>query len=56
MILVRRERIYSIQRLLKCARRVFKLYLFTEVYYVCASLVSVRAAQHKSVNECSELK
>ncbi len=38
----RREHICSIQRALKCARREFKLYLFTEVYYVTlhASLVS----------------
>ncbi len=42
MIPVRSERICSIQRALKCARCEFKLYLFTEVYYVTlrASLVS----------------
>ncbi len=42
MIPVWSKRIYSIQRALKCARREFKLYLFTEVYYVTlhASLVS----------------
>ncbi len=35
MVPVRRERICSIQRALKCARR--ELYLFTEVYYVTLS-------------------
>ncbi len=31
---VRSERIYSIQSALKCARREFKFYIFTEVYDV----------------------
>ncbi len=34
MIPVRSERIYSIQSVLKCARRELKLYIFTEVYDV----------------------
>ncbi len=58
MIPVGSERICSIQRALKCARCEFKLYVFTEVYYVTlhASLVSFvcvceDAAQCKSVNE-----
>ncbi len=34
MIPVRSERIYSIQSALKCARREFKFYIFTEVYDV----------------------
>ncbi len=38
MIPVRNECICSIQRALKCARREFKLYLFTEVYDVHLSV------------------
>ncbi len=63
IIPVRSEHICSIQIALKCARREFKLYLFTEVYYVTlhASQVSfvcvcVDVAPHKSVNECYKVK
>ncbi len=56
LIPVRRECICSIQRALKCARRAFKLYIFTEVYDDIYSSVCEDVAQRKSMNECSEVK
>ncbi len=47
MIPVRSERICSMQSALKCARREFKLHIFTEVY------CHTRVEQRKSMNECS---
>ena len=54
MIPVRSERICSIQSALKCVRREFKFYLFTELMSHLSVCEDV--AQRKSVNECSEVK
>ncbi len=48
---------YSIHSALKCARREFKLYIFTDVSYMMShSSVRKDVAQRKSMNECSEVK
>ncbi len=57
MIPVRRERMYSIQSALNCARREFKFYIFTEVDYMMShSSMCEDVVQCKSMNECSEVK
>ncbi len=66
MIPVRSERICSVQRALKCARREFKLYYiyrgilcktlrFFSKFRLCVKMLQA-AVQCKSVNECSEVK
>ncbi len=51
------KRTYSIHSALKCARREFKLYIFTDVSYMMShSSVRKDVAQRKSMNECSEVK